>query len=280
MIYLIASLVTGSVLAQDQHYDTLILHFAFNRYTIRDSDTARLSHFLHYTSRKTDSLIIIGYTDTIGSHAYNKKLSLSRALATARFIEGQGLIPFSVGGKGEEEPVPGNDSLSRRVLVIAGHSFQAPGTAFAAKTGQASASDTLNWLIHSIARENRKPDTIISLADINFIENSPNLTPSSRMTLPANIRFLKQYKSDFLEIDGYCNSFSPITSTDDPLFQLSVKRARVIFDYLVEAGFDSTKLSYKGMGNTSPRNANPATSDEARANMRVEICIYRIFSSK
>ena len=119
-----------------------------------------------------------------------------------------------------------------------------------------------------------QPDTIITLADINFIEDSPNLTEASRMIIPEYVRMLQRYKGDSLEIDGYCHSQTPITSTSDPLFKLSVKRARLIYDYLIDEGFDRTKLSYKGMGNARPKNEHALTAEEARANMRVEIRVF------
>ena len=78
-----------------------------------------------------------------------------------------------------------------------------------------------------------------------------------------------------MEIDGYCNSLSPLHGQNDPLFILSVQRAKFVYDYLVEAGFDSTRLSYKGMGNATPVNPNPVTKEEMDANMRVEIKVYQ-----
>jgi len=257
---LIALLTTPSVRAQQQH-DTLVLHFAFAHFTLRPDDAGRLAQFIHASVAKTDSLFIIGYTDTVGTSEYNHRLSLSRALVTAHFIQHLSSVPLNISAKGEEEPVAGDDSMSRRVLVIARDPSPvrkpAPLTSSHPPSGAAPA-----------------PDTVISLANINFIEDSPNLTAASRMVLPAYIRSLQRYRTDFMEVDGYCNSTRPITNTSDPLFKLSVQRAKLIFDYLLDAGFDSTKLTYKGLGNASPKNSHPATSDEARSNMRVEILIF------
>ena len=60
----------------------------------------------------------------------------------------------------------------------------------------------------------------------------------------------------------------------DPLFILSVRRAKFIYEYLVDAGFDPAKLTYKGMGNATPINPHPITKEEMYANMRVEIKVY------
>lgn len=238
------SLITSTVKGQQEH-DTLVLHFLFNHHDLRADDARRLNFFIQHASVKTDSIFIIGYTDTTGTSAYNHRLSLSRALTVAAAIQHPTSVRTSISAKGEEDPAAGDDSMSRRVLVIA--RYPSP---------------------------DQQPDTVISLADINFIEDSPNLTAASRMVLPNYIRSLQRYKRDFMEIDGYCNSPTPITNTSDPLFKLSVKRAKLVFDYLLDAGFDSTRLSYKGMGNASPKNSNPRTSDEARLNMRVAVRIF------
>ena len=265
---------TSSVRAQ-QHYDTLILHFAFNRYTLRPDDAGRLDRFIPSPAAKTDSLFIIGYTDTLGASDYNYRLSWLRAMAAVQFIQRLSyiqhlsLVPLNISAKGEDDPVAGDDSLSRRVLVIARHPSSHQPSASAPGTSSPFPSEPS-------PSANRQPDTVINLTNIHFIEDSPNLTEASRMALPAYIRSLQQYKADFIEIDGYCNSYGPITSTSDPLFKLSVRRAKLIYDYLLDEGFDSTKLSYKGLGNASPIDSHPATSDAARSNMRVEIHIFHI----
>jgi flagellar motor protein MotB len=47
-----------------------------------------------------------------------------------------------------------------------------------------------------------------------------------------------------------------------------------MYDYLVEAGFDPSRLTYKGMGNASPINPEPVTRQQMDANMRVEIKVF------
>jgi len=263
-ITMIARAQSTTTVTQRQSRDTLVLHFGFNQDILRKQDSSRLGRLFQDNDRIIDTLVIAGYTDTVGTIDYNQKLSLRRARATTIYLKqlaGDVSPPATtIQGFGETDPIAGSDSLNRRVRVVVIYRYvptSSPAPTLSAPTPSAP-----------------QPDTLITLTDINFIEDSPNLTEASRMIIPEYIRMLQRYKSDSLEIDGYCHSQTPITSTSDPLFKLSVKRAKLIYDYLVDEGFDRTKLSYKGMGNARPKNEHPVTAEEARANMRVEIRVF------
>jgi len=98
---------------------------------------------------------------------------------------------------------------------------------------------------------------------------------ASTQTLPKHLDYLLTLKDRFLEIDGYCNSPGPPLKSSDPLYILSERRAKFIYDRLVEKGFDTSRVIYKGKGNTNPRSAHPTTRDEMDKNMRVEIQVFR-----
>ena len=70
-------------------------------------------------------LSLIGYTDSTGSAAYNKKLSDRRASSVLNYLGNQGVIPqrLSAYGMGEEKPRASNATaagraLNRRVEII------------------------------------------------------------------------------------------------------------------------------------------------------------------
>jgi outer membrane protein OmpA-like peptidoglycan-associated protein len=83
----------------------------------------RLVAFLiRYPSRE---VMIEGYTDSVGSEEYNQGLSERRAESVRHYLTGQGIdaARLSASGKGESNPVSGNDSATgrqqnRRVEVI------------------------------------------------------------------------------------------------------------------------------------------------------------------
>jgi outer membrane protein OmpA-like peptidoglycan-associated protein len=283
LLSLAAALPTMS---QRSRTDTLVLHFAFDRSFVRPADSITLEN----AHSGADSILILGYTDTVGSDAYNLQLSYRRALAAQTALlqllskaasthpqppdqpqpstqpqtPVQPQPPVRLQARGKTDPLPGDDSLSRRVEVIL--YFHIKDTPIIAKTPPV---DTPR------ARPDDEPDTTFGLDNINFIANTPILTDAAREALPSSVTYLRNFRDHYMEIDGFCNQPGPPLEAKDPLFILSIKRAKFIYDYLIQQGFDSTHLRYIGMGNTNPVNAHPTTAHEMDQNMRVEIRVFR-----
>ena len=71
---------------------------------------------------------IVGHTDSVGSDAFNQKLSEQRAASVVSFLLGQGVAAdkLSSEGRGESEPVDSNDTdagraKNRRVEIHLSH---------------------------------------------------------------------------------------------------------------------------------------------------------------
>lgn len=266
VLFLLLPLAALHTHAQQQRTDTLLFHFAFDRSDLHAEDTALLTSL---TGLALDSISIIGHTDTKGSVAYNRQLSIRRALSTQTALQAylstdpQTSPAIHIEGRGKSEPLPGDDSLSRRVVVIVYyHDKPAPLVARV---------DSPPPPIHPEG----EPDTTLSLDNINFVANTPVLTDAAREAMPNTIRNLRTYSDRYLEIDGFCNAPGPPLPPKDPLFKLSVQRAKYIYDLLIQSGFDSTRLRYKGLGNTRSVNPHPTTTAEMDQNMRVEIKVFR-----
>ena len=251
---------TRPTMSQRSRTDTLVIHFAFDRSIVRPADSAVLTN----TPPGADSILIVGYTDTVGSNGYNLRLSRLRAEAARLAIlqtntRSKPLIRLDA--RGETNPLPGDDSLSRRVEIVVYYQekevVQVPPPV-----------DTPS------ARPDNEPDTTFDLEHIKFIANTPVLTDAAREAMPGTVAFLRRFKDRYLEIDGFCNSPGPPLPAKDPLFILSVQRAKFVYDYLIDQGFDSTHMRYKGLGNATPVIAHPTTREESDQNMRVEVRIF------
>ena len=88
--------------------------------------TSNLNKLIAFLNQYPDRTVVIeGYTDNVGSEEYNQGLSERRADSVKAYLAGQGIgaIRLSALGRGESDPVAGNDSAAgreqnRRVEVI------------------------------------------------------------------------------------------------------------------------------------------------------------------
>jgi outer membrane protein OmpA-like peptidoglycan-associated protein len=260
--FILALAIVCGASGQTTRTDTVILHFTFDRSNVRPIDSGLL---VPTPDRSPDSILIVAYTDTTGSERYNQKLSLRRALAVQTAVRHSLAMttPLRLEARGETDPLPGDDSLSRRVLVIIHYHV---------KDNPAEAA-----IPPPAAHREGEPDTVIPLDNIRFVANTPVLTDEAKDLLPKITPQLMKFNDRFLEINGYCNAPGPPLPEYDPLFKLSVARAKYIYEYLIGQGFDSTHLRYIGRGNASPLNPNPVTKAQMDQNMRVEIKVFREF---
>lgn len=95
------------------------------------------------------------------------------------------------------------------------------------------------------------------------------------MALPSYIALLKHFDKDSLVVTGYYNFDGKTLDPNDPRYKLSARRAEVVYDYLIENGFNASRLSWKGKGNSKMLIGHPATETEMRQNIRVEITLYK-----
>ena len=277
---IVLSMSARKAAAQQVRADTLLMHFAFDQSAVRAADAKRIVQY--FTHRRDsvklidsdswknpagiDSVNIYAYTDTVGTAHYNLLLSERRARALMQFSF-LALLPEWRRGSptghmyslGEADPLPGDDSLSRRALLIVYYRVN-PAPIVHIDTPRVKAPG--------------EPDTVLTLDHINFVANKAELTQAALDALPSNVANLRHFRDRYLEIDGFCNQPGPPLAKTDILFILSVNRAKFIYEYLISQGFDSTHLSYKGLGNASPVNAHPTTTTEMDQNMRVEIKVF------
>ena len=92
----------------------LTVRFAFDSYALRPKEKEKLKGS---PSLFRGPVNITGYTDDIGTPAYNMRLSLERAKAVARFLRRIGIIPAAITGKGECCPVSHIKKLNRMVEI-------------------------------------------------------------------------------------------------------------------------------------------------------------------
>lgn len=105
---------TEKVVAVQQEPRIVVLegvHFDFDQSVIRsDARPVLDANARDLKEASYERITVVGYTDSIGSEAYNQKLSERRAAAVKDYLISQGIDPnrISSEGRGESEPVAPN----------------------------------------------------------------------------------------------------------------------------------------------------------------------------
>jgi OmpA-OmpF porin, OOP family len=97
---------------------TLQVLFDFDKDTLTETDLKELQKAVAFVKRYPGARIRLdGYTDSVGSEAYNTKLSERRATAVMNYLvkeAGVDRSKITAGGHGEADPVADNKSAEGR----------------------------------------------------------------------------------------------------------------------------------------------------------------------
>lgn len=124
-----------------------------------------------------------------------------------------------------------------------------------------------------IMTELRNPERLetgqtIRLKNLYFQADTSTINKSSYGVLKELGSFLKHHTNFVVELGGHTNNIPEDDYCDD----LSRRRARQVYKYLVESGVNRDQLSFKGYGKKEPIASNETTVGRAR-NQRVEVKI-------
>ncbi|MDR1951119.1 MAG: OmpA family protein, partial [Bacteroidales bacterium] len=115
--------------------------------------------------------------------------------------------------------------------------------------------------------EIKKGESIV-LKNIFFETNEFRLKPESTQELERLVKFMRENPSIRIEISGHTDN----VGTESLNQRLSENRAKAVYDFLVNRGITSNRLTYAGYGMSKP--IEPNDTEEGRAkNRRTEIQI-------
>ncbi len=233
---------------------SFIVYYSTNQYRV---DSGQYYRFISFLNNITSVKSVAGYADTVGKKSYNYQLSKKRADEVVAIISGRHVTMSSKPAYlGEDHPQAKRLFENRRVEVLGEMQNQPPGTTTAEK----------NEVISRIILNN-----------IYFVPDRAQITEESLPYIDELANQLKTaYKSNDFEIVGHVNYQGNRDSAHlQDLYWLSERRARTVYNLLIEKGIPSSKMFYKGVGNSQPVIANPSNEDEQRKNMRVEVIILK-----
>ena len=91
--------------------------FDFDKTALKPEGKAKLDDLAEkIKGLNLEAVISVGHTDSVGSDAYNEKLSVKRADAVKSYLAGKGVDASKIyaEGKGEKQPVADNKSSDGR----------------------------------------------------------------------------------------------------------------------------------------------------------------------
>lgn len=114
----------------------------------------------------------------------------------------------------------------------------------------------------------------VDIKNLFFVGNKATLLKRSFPELPKLLKFMELNDSIKIEIAGHINrpNYPPVDKLSWD-FKLSVKRAKMVYDYLLENDIPKDRISYKGYGNFHMRYPKARSEKQQSENRRVEIRI-------
>lgn len=233
------------------------VYFEFDKYNLDDKQGSNVVAFIKaIDTTRIETIQIYGYCDDRGKDSYNLKLSNNRANTIKDKLMAQGVknkIIITIEGKGRimlEEDMDNKTearSKNRRVDVVVNFKPAPP--------------PVLEPGMYNSIKEKMVVGDRVYLENILFEKGSSVLTMSSKKELDKMIKLLHKYKALQFEIQGHicCTPTFQKEAIDKGTRkrELSVNRAKAVFNYLKTRNIKPDRMTFKGYGNTRPLGKGP-----------------------
>ena len=233
------------------------VYFDTDVYSLTKTETTRLQKFLSSNTKENVLKIeIYGFCDDRGSNNYNLTLSQNRADAIKEIFSEASFFPekiSTVDGRGElllnivdETDASVIRALNRRVDIVISYPESEKET-------------------EVIKKEENK----ILLDNVLFITGYSYLTIGSKRVLDNVAETLKKETFSFVIQGHVCCTEGELDAVDRKTNKnnLSIARAKFVYDFLLEKGVSKERMSYEGLAHKFPLGGS---EDKDR---RVEILI-------
>lgn len=256
------SLLTFCSIAGLAQQKNTVFYFDFDKDSLNTNEQQRLNNWIT-ENRESNILKIEGFTDKTGVDVYNIDLSERRIDYISGSLEVVGFDTKNTvtSPYGEQFAKAGYSAPDRKVVVTfepkkVTKSIPAPSppkpTEFTEKVKKAIVGDK------------------IRVPNLNFYNNSDIVLPASQSSLEELLQILLDNPRLKIDIQGH------ICCQKNEQWEISLRRARAVYNYLVRSGIETNRLSYKSFGSKHPIYPLPEKTEEERvANRRVEIEILQ-----
>jgi len=253
--------------------DTLRLYYDINVSALNSSQYKQIDAFLLSNNfRKVSSVNIFAYADFLSTASYNRMLSQHRADNVKQYLITKGYFKQinQCIGKGELPPELNNYigiPENRRLEIVLQYQSET----------MIKSSETIEN-IKNVEIRNAKEGDHILLKNLNFQPGRHFLTLASQPELEVLLKNLVERPTLKIEIQGHiCCEFVGKDGLDQDTYtwDLSLHRAKYIYDFLIKNGIAADRLQYKGFASSKPLVYPEKTSDDQNKNRRVEILILK-----
>ena len=253
------------------------VYFETDKYEIPSTENNRLLLFLsELEGVDIEKISIYGFCDDRGSDSYNLVLSQHRANAIKEVFSNNEFddnLITNVDGKGEillkivkETDIHKIRGLNRKVEIIVSPVF--PPKPVVKSSGSKSAD--------ALLQKDLKPGDKVLLDNLLFRTGYSYLIPKSRKELDKIADVLVERKDLYFTIEGHvCCTQGTRDAIDRKTKKrnLSVARAKLIYDYLLKKGVERKRMKYVGHKRQFPLGGEP------QFDRRVEILVTQVGES-
>jgi outer membrane protein OmpA-like peptidoglycan-associated protein len=238
------------VFAQEEEIYSIF--FEFDKFNLKEEQTEGVLSFVQkIDTARIESIQIYGYCDDRGKDEYNFVLSTNRATTVKNKLIERGIkskIIITLEGKGRimldedlQTDIPEARSKNRRVDVVVNYksitieNLKIPG-------------------VYSSIRKDAVKGDRIYLEKVLFERGSSQLTVLAKKELDKIAVQLLKFKNIQFEIQGHvcCTPTYHREAVDRETKkrELSVNRAKRVYNYLFKKGISDARMTYRGYGNT------------------------------
>jgi outer membrane protein OmpA-like peptidoglycan-associated protein len=289
LAFMLCFALSGIVYAQQQT-DTLSLFFDIDKFVIEDNNAKLLNKLA--TDKNIISVSIYGYTDFLGSKAYNQQLSERRSASVRNYLTNKGINKGIITLSQGEGIYPNSAEENRRDLSdkgIRAHRtvrvvYNTINSQVVVVVKEVLLEENLleedlpeeKLPEENLSEENLVVGNNIVLENLFFYNMSDEFRTESYPTLRALLETMQKHPTLKIEIQGHicCQENGIEVYTQDGK-AISVIRARAVYNYLIKNGIKSTRMTYKGYASTRKRYPLEQNEYERDMNRRVEILILK-----
>ena len=235
-----------------QEEEIYSIFFEFDKFSLKEEQAEGVLAFVQkIDTARIESIQIYGYCDDRGKDEYNFVLSTNRATTVKNKLIERGIkskIIITLEGKGRimldedlQTDIPEARSKNRRVDVVVNYksitieNLKIPG-------------------VYSTIRKDAVKGDRIYLEKVLFERGSSQLTVLAKKELDKIALQLLKFKNIQFEVQGHvcCTPTYHREAVDRETKkrELSVNRAKRVYNYLFKKGISDARMTYRGYGNT------------------------------